>query len=118
MVKSLVAAILLSVASSSFAGSTVSNVTITTIGYDKNIPDAIFIRTSKDPLTQTRVSCHTDTNWNYVLRLSPSTPIDEKMYTALLAAQASKQNITLVGSGLCNASYGVVESLHIMYVSS
>ena len=96
-----------------FGASTISDVTIKMIGYDKNHPNIIFIRTSKLPSTLERVACHTDTNWNYVLKLS--SPLEEKMYTALLAAQASKQNLTLRGSGLCDAPYSVIESLSVVY---
>lgn len=96
-----------------FANTTIENVTIKLIGYDKNIPDAILIKTDKPASQQTRISCHTDTNWNFLLKMS--TPLEDKMYAALLSAQASKQNLTLVGSGVCDASYSAIESLHIIY---
>ena len=105
--------IFLLISTNTLAASSVENVTIKMIGYDKNIPDAVFIKTSKLPSEQSKVACHTDTNWNYVLLLS--TPLEEKMYAAVLAAQASNQNLTLKGSGLCNASYPVIESLHVLY---
>lgn len=104
------------ISANALATSTLENVTIKMIGYDKNIPDAVFIKTSTSPLEQTRALCHKDTNWNYVLLLS--TPLEQKMYSALLTAQASKQNLTLKGSGLCNASYQEIESLHVMYAGS
>ncbi len=100
----------------SLAGSMVENVTIKVIGYDKGIPDVVFIRTTQAPATQTRIGCHTDTNWNYVLKLS--TDLENKMHAALLAAQASKQNLTLKGSGLCDASYRAIESLHVVYTGT
>ncbi len=116
MIRKMFLSALLLVSLNAFAGSTVSNVTISMIGYDKGIPDVVFIKTSMLPSTQTRISCHTDTNWNYVLRLS--IPLEEKMYAALLAAQASRQNVILFGSGLCNSSYPLIESLQTMYVGS
>lgn len=91
--------------------SVLTNVTISDIGYDKNIPDAIFIRTSAG--AQDKIPCHTDGNWHYVLKLS--SPLEEKMYTAIVTAQVSKQSLEMRGSGLCDASYNKIESLHILY---
>ncbi|MEI8634874.1 hypothetical protein P4S72_28015 [Vibrio sp. PP-XX7] len=47
MKKVFLAIALLLSTSNTFANTTLENVTIKVIGYDKNIPDAIFIRTDK-----------------------------------------------------------------------
>ncbi len=91
----------------------VTNAKIYQLGYDKDRPDVLFIRTDVTPSQQSdKISCHVNPGWNYVLRLQSS--FEEKMYSALLAAHASKQTITLRGSGSCDI-FGTIESLHVVY---
>ena len=81
------------------AASVITRTKIVQLGYDKNHQDVLFIRTETWPADQLdKIACHTNPHWNFVLKLT--TPFEEKMYSALLAAQASKQIITLKGSGL------------------
>ena len=96
--KKILACLCLVVSYSVSAASALHNVTIERIGYDKNFPDVVFIRTIFSPIEQQRITCHTDNNWNYVL--ATASTIEEKMYSAILAAHASKQSISFIGSGL------------------
>jgi hypothetical protein len=116
MFKKLISIAIILAACNATAGSSLANAKIKMIGYDKNIPDVVFIKTDKPVSSQNKIDCHTDANWNYVLKLA--TPLEEKMYAALLAAQAAQQNITIGGSNQCNASYTAVETLHTLYVSN
>jgi hypothetical protein len=110
--KKVVIGLLFSSALVAQASTRLSNVTIDRLGYDKNFPDVIFIRTSIPPSGQSRISCHTDNNWNYVL--ATTLPIEEKMFSAILAAQSTKQKLTLRGSGECGA-FNTIEQLRIVY---
>ncbi len=98
------------------AGSTISDTKITLLGLDKNHPDVLFIRTAKSPLEQDRVGCHTNNDWNYTLKMSSE--FDKKIFSAMLAAQNSKQTLTLVGSGNCDGGYNRIEALNIVYIIS
>ena len=99
----------------SLQAATIHDVTITRLGYDKNFPTALFIRTSTAPATVARPSCHSDTNWNYVLKIE--TPLEERMYSALLAAHNTKQKLSLVGAGNCSP-YPAVEGLNVIYTNN
>ncbi|ENM3908859.1 hypothetical protein GCS57_003610 [Vibrio cholerae] len=94
------------------SASSLENVTIEQLGYDKNYPDRVFIKTSVAPTSQSRVQCHNDNNWNYVMPLL--SPFEGKMYSALLAAHSAKQKVTLIGTNKCDA-FDTIEGLHVIY---
>ena len=74
------------------------NVTITKLNINKSLGDLLFIRTSTPP---TIVGCQTDGNWNLVLQLD--TELDSKIFSGLLAAQASQSPVHLDGKGECSS---------------
>lgn len=98
---------------SSYSASVISNAKIDQLGLDKNQPNILFIRTDVAPSNQSgKIGCHQNPGWNYVLKLE--TPYDDKMFSMLLAANASKQKVKLHGSGQCDV-FGSIETLHILY---
>jgi hypothetical protein len=99
--------ILTILAAFSYAGS-VSNVTISELNINKAIGSMVFIKTSADPSTQQKISCHTDQYWNFVLPLASDA--DKSIYTALLTALATQSKVTLGGNGTCG-SYSLIETL-------
>lgn len=98
--------------SGAFSSSSINNAKIQSLGYDKSHNNIVFIRVDKAIESKRKVKCHVNHDWHYTLKIS--TPFDEKMYSALLAAQASKQNLTLIGSGKCDA-FSQIESLNVLY---
>lgn len=79
---------------------------ITKIAIDKGTGDKVFIQV--DGTKEDYPACHTVTSWSFVLPLSSDT--DNKIFSMLLAARASKAKVRLEGNGLCNV-HGSVESL-------
>lgn len=79
---------------------------ITKVAIDKGTGDKVFIQV--DAAKEDSPACHTITSWSFVLPLVSDT--DNKIFSMLLAARASKATVRLEGSGLCN-THGSVESL-------
>lgn len=88
--------------SNSSAVADLQNVTITALNINKSLGNFLFIRTSTAP---TVVGCQTNSDWNLILPLDSD--LSNKIYSALLAAQASQSKVSLGGAGTCNSSFGV-----------
>jgi hypothetical protein len=88
--------------SNSGAVADLQNVTITALNINRGLGNFLFIRTSTAP---TVVGCQTNPDWNLILPLDSD--LSNKIYSALLAAQASQSKVILGGTGTCNASFGV-----------
>lgn len=90
---------------------TLSAVQIEKLNLNRSLGSKIFIRTSASPQEQTRIECHTDNNWNFVLPLESD--LDKSIYSSLLAALASGKTVTLTGTNGCDESsgYSTIETL-------
>lgn len=112
--RSLSAAALLLSATPCFAGSSATNAKIiamdTNKGYGAN--GLVFIKLDVTPSDKPECSHH---YWDYTL--SFSSPIDDKLYAALLAAFASGVLVTTTGTGFCT-DYGYIEALRSVQVSN
>lgn len=93
------------------AGSNISNVTIEKLHINKSIGEVLFIVTSSD---QSKVGCHTDNNWNYVMPLTSE--LDKTLYSALLAAYVSQSKVQIIGTGECGSAFANIESLDKFYI--
>lgn len=101
--------------------SVLTQVTIDTLGFDQGFPGRVWVRTSISPAQQQRISCHTNNDWNFVLSITDSDPnlakLKEATLSSLIAAQHSKQKLTLLGSGSCT-NVDIAEDLQIVYTYS
>ncbi|OZY83950.1 hypothetical protein CBP51_19345 [Cellvibrio mixtus] len=88
--------------SNSGAVADLQNVTITALNMNRGLGNFLFIRTSATP---TVVGCQTNPDWNLILPLDSD--LSNKIYSALLAAQASQSKVILGGTGTCNSSFGI-----------
>jgi hypothetical protein len=79
-------------------------------GYGAN--GLVFIKLDVTPSDKPECSHH---YWDYTL--SFSSPIDDKLYAALLAAFASGVLVTTTGTGFCT-DYGYIEALRSVQVSN
>lgn len=87
--------------SGAYSSARLANVTITKLNINKGIGNLVFILASEPPVTS---GCHTNKDWSMVLPLD--TELDNKIYSALLAAYASNSKVQLDGSGQCS-SHGI-----------
>jgi hypothetical protein len=100
--KFIVIAALLLTSFTTIAASGIPNTTIVNLHLDRERKQ-VLIRTAVSPVNQqNRIACHTGNGWNYVLPLE--NPIDQAIYSALLAAYTSQKPMHLGGNGLCPAS--------------
>jgi hypothetical protein len=80
--------------------------------FNKSFPNLLFIKSDK---WQIKISCHTDSNWNYVLPLESSE--DKAFYAMLLGASIAGKSLTLRGTGECSAgSINTIEKLNSVFL--
>ena len=104
--KTLVAlgAMIVSVAAS--AQGSVSGATITSLGFNNEIPNAVFISINIGKTNNP--ACSTNTAWSFILPLT--TTFENQMLAGLLAARATGTPVTLNGTGACS-TYSNLETL-------
>jgi hypothetical protein len=89
--------IFLTFCSSAFSGN-VLNAKIQILMIDKTLGDMVFIQASAPHPAGS--ACHTSTRWAFALPLVD--PIDDKIYSALLAAYTERRTVNLIGSDVCD----------------
>ena len=96
--------------SANINASEILNAHITKLMIDKNHGTIVFIQTDGTSDRTPGAGCHTNTTWDYVADLSDAT--GQEIYSALLAAKASQQEVSLRGKGQSTCDlYGNVETL-------
>jgi hypothetical protein len=93
----------------SIATADLQNVTITTLNINRAVGSYLFIRTSVPP---TVVGCQLSPDWNLVLPLDSE--LNNKIYSALLAAQVSQTKVTLQGAGACTLGVELINNITIL----
>ena len=83
--------------SANISASEILSAHITKLMIDKNHGTIVFIKTDGTSNRTPGAGCHTNTNWDYVADLADSS--GQEIYSALLMAKASQQEISLHGKG-------------------
>jgi hypothetical protein len=87
--------------------SSISDTKISLLMIDQGHGDKIYIKTSKAHQSGSP-SCHAS-SWSFVLPLN--TPLQDKMYAMLLAAQTSGKTVNLIGYGGDCVTHASIETL-------
>lgn len=85
---------------------------ITELAIDRVYGEAkVFIQASGNK--DSNPSCHTNSNWSFVLPLS--TDLDRNIFSMLLTARATQGTLRLQGRGLCDVHTGMETLSYIKY---
>lgn len=71
----------------------------------------LVIQLDKSVGEQGQESCHSNTAWNFALPLD--NPVDDKLFSMVLAAQASGKLVNITGSKSCEAAGNIETMIHI-----
>jgi hypothetical protein len=100
-------------AAPALAGGIATQTHIVEFGLVSTLGNMVFIEVFDYKTNNPSCSTSGPGQWAFVLPLT--TPIQQQMYTTLLAARAQGSPVTLVGSGICDI-YGTVETLtNVLY---
>ena len=96
--------------SANVSASEILNSHVTKLMIDKNHGTIVFIQTDGTSDRTPDTGCHINSTWDYVADLTDAT--GQEIYSALLAAKASQQEVSLRGKGQSTCDlYGNVETL-------
>ena len=96
--------------SANVSASEILNSHVTKLMIDKNHGTIVFIKTDGTSDRTPDTGCHINSTWDYVADLTDAT--GQEIYSALLAAKASQQEVSLRGKGQSTCDlYGNVETL-------
>lgn len=91
--------------------STIADTKISMLMLDQYHGDKVYIKTTI-PHQLNNPSCH-NSIWSFTLQLT--SPLQEKMYSMLLAAQTAGKKVSLIGYGSCSIHTGIETLRRIEY---